>query len=452
MIRKKWKLRKKRAAGLFIFVSLVVIGLLYAYLNSGQTIDGVVIDTDLPIVTIVTDQGEVIEVDTTDVKTIGGDEILVGYEILLTYRGIIIPQVTEEPLDVNSIEIIKAISEEDFLEFRSEQILETMSLEEKIGQMFMVRFPDGTPEVALKALLDFHFGGFILYDKDIKDRSPIELTDLIAVSQEDAKLDLFIAIDEEGGGVNRLSRYVRFRSSPFPSPQELFADGGFELIIADTLDKASFLKNLGFNLNMAPVADVSIDPNDYIYPRTFGQDAYKTADYVRVVVDAMHSSSIGSVLKHFPGYGNNFDTHIGFAVDDRSYENFTTSDFIPFIAGIEANADSVLVSHTIVPSMDPVLPASLSPSVHAILRDTLGFKGVIFCDDLMMNAIEDSDFEKDPAVLAVLAGNDMIITKDYEIQIPSVIAAVNLGDIQIAQIDASVSRILIMKLKLGIIR
>ena len=217
------------------------------------------------------------------------------------------------------------------------------------------------------------------------------------------------------------------------------------------MDKSILLRNLGINLNLAPVCDVSTDPQDYIYARSFGQPASETAQYVTTVVEAMNGQQMGSTLKHFPGYGNNTDTHEGVARDTRSYETFTQSDFLPFEAGIAANASAVLVSHNIVECMDDQSPASLSPAVHSILRNDLGFNGIIMTDDLSMEAILQYTDGQSAAVQAVLAGNDMICCTDYATQIPAVIDAVNEGTIPQDRIDQAVVRILCQKIQLGII-
>ena len=148
-----------------------------------------------------------------------------------------------------------------------------------------------------------------------------------------------------------------------------------DAILQDARQKSVTLLDLGVNVNFAPVADVSTDPSDFMYDRSFGQDAQATADYVAQVVGVMEQEHIGSVLKHFPGYGSNEDTHTGIAVDERPYETFQTSDFLPFQAGIQAGADAVLVSHNVVTALDGTLPASLSPAVHQVLREELGFDG-----------------------------------------------------------------------------
>ena len=138
------------------------------------------------------------------------------------------------------------------------------------------------------------------------------------------------AVDEEGGKVNRVSRYPAFRQAPFPSSQVLYENGGFDAVRLDTLEKSRLLKSLGINVNFAPVCDISQDPADFIYDRSFGKDASLTSAYVETAVQAMKEEQMGCVLKHFPGYGNNADTHTGISYDRRPYETFTSSDFLPF--------------------------------------------------------------------------------------------------------------------------
>lgn len=167
-------------------------------------------------------------------------------------------------------------------------------------------------------------------------------------------------------------------------------------------------------MNFAPVCDVSTNEKDFIYPRAFGQGAQQTAEYVREVVQAMDGQGVASVLKHFPGYGGNADTHTGIARDTRSYETFEQADLVPFRAGIEAGADAVLVSHNIVECMDASLPASLSPHVHALLREEMGFDGVVVTDDLYMRGIRDFMGAEEAAVQAVKAGNDLCAARNLK--------------------------------------
>jgi beta-N-acetylhexosaminidase len=329
-----------------------------------------------------------------------------------------------------------------------QELLINMSIEEKVGQMFIVRCPR---QDAAKKAAQYNIGGYILFSIDFKDSSIDLIKTRINSYQDAVKIPLLIGVDEEGGNVNRISLHPQFRNEPFMSPRDLYDQGGFNLIIDDTTEKATFLKSLGINVNLAPVCDVSTDSTDYIYPRSFGKDAVLTSKYVEKVVTTMNKQRIGSVLKHFPGYGNNLDTHTGIAYDNRDYETFVTSDFLPFISGINAGAGAVLVSHNIVNSMDENYPASLSSKVNQILREDLNFDGVIMTDDLYMKAIQNYTGDSEAAVLAVLAGNDLICCTNFEEQIPAVIDAVKEGLISEERLNESVLRILKWKIELGMI-
>lgn len=345
-------------------------------------------------------------------------------------------------------------SAEEHAEQYLRELLGGMTIEEKVGQMFFVRCPESG---AADDVRRYHLGGLLLFGRDYKNAagewlSASELTEQLAAYQAAADIPLFIGSDEEGGTVTRASRDPKLVSERFRSPQELAAgdDGRGEVFAEDAREKSALLLEWGINVNFAPVADVSTDPSDFIYDRALGQDAEATAAYVARVVGAMNETGIAGVLKHFPGYGNNVDTHTGIAIDTRSYERFVESDFLPFAAGIEAGAPFVLVSHNVVECMDATLPASLSPAVHEILRRELGFTGIAITDDLAMDAVaEYADGEA--AVLAVLAGNDMLVTSDYRSDIPAVLAAVEDGRISEEQIDESVTRILRCKSAMGLL-
>ena len=338
--------------------------------------------------------------------------------------------------------------EPDPIAARAQELLDGMTLEEKVGQMFIARCPE-TDAAQLAA--DYHLGGYILFGRDFKDKTAEQVTTDIQSYQDAAEIPLLIAVDEEGGTVNRVSSNPNLRSSPFRSPQSLYSEGGLELVRSDAQEKCRLLESLGININFAPVCDVSQDPADFIYDRTLGRDAQETSQYVAAVMETMAEEGMGSVLKHFPGYGNNTDTHTGVAYDDRPYDTFLTSDFLPFQAGIAAGADMVLVSHNIVSAMDEASPASPSPEVHRVLREDLGFTGVIVTDDLVMDGVRDFAGDDEAAVLAVQAGNDLLCCTDFQTQVPAVLAAVESGEITEEQIDAAVLRVLTMKLRLGIL-
>lgn len=331
-----------------------------------------------------------------------------------------------------------------------EELLTSMTLEEKVGQLFFVRCP---AENAAEDVSAYHLGGYILFGRDTKDKTADALIQTIQSYQDAAAVPLLIGVDEEGGTVVRVSSNPHLRASKFQSPQKLFAGGGMEAVTADAREKDILLDALGFNVNLAPVADVSTDPGDFIYNRAFGRDAAATADYVSAVTAQMAADGMGSVLKHFPGYENNADTHTGIAVDDRPYEDFVNGDFLPFLAGMEAGGSTtaVLVSHNIVECMDAELPASLSPNVHRILREELDFDGVVMTDDLAMDAVAAYAEDGAVAVMALEAGNDLVLTTDYRTQIPKVKEAVENGGLDESVIDTACRRVLQWKQALGLL-
>lgn len=328
-------------------------------------------------------------------------------------------------------------------------IVEKMTLEEKIGQMFLARCPSAE-QASLAA--KYALGGYLLFGADFKDKTKETVSADIQAYQQASTVPMLIAVDEEGGTVNRISGYKAFRSSPFLSPRQLYNEGGFDLIMSDTADKCRLLNSLGINVNMAPICDISSDRYSFIYYRSFGQDAELTAEYVRNVLSVMKTEGMGAVLKHFPGYGDCGDSHTEATRDTRSLEEFQIKDFLPFKEGIAQGAGAVLICHNTVECMDSQNPASLSQAVHKILREDLGFDGVIMTDDLYMDAIKSFTTVPEAAVLAVLAGNDMICCTEFEQQIPAVISAVKDGRISEEQINESVLRVLLWKIDLGMIK
>ncbi len=330
----------------------------------------------------------------------------------------------------------------------AEVYVDSLTLEQQVAQLFFARCPDLN---AVELAAQYDIGGYILFGRDFENQTPDSLRETLASYQQAAATPMLIGVDEEGGTVVRVSAYPAFRAGRFQSPQALFAEGGLERIQSDTEEKDTLLASLGINVNLAPVCDVSTSPADFINARAFGQDAQSTSNYVRTVVEQMNADGMGMVLKHFPGYGSNVDTHTGIAQDDRPLEQFRSSDFLPFAAGIKAGAQAILVCHNIVSCMDDTLPASLSPAVHKVLREELGFDGVVMTDDLVMQAITDYTGDADAAVLAVQAGNDMLISSDFVTQYNAVLTAVQNGTISENTIRDAAVRVLRWKIQLGLI-
>ena len=331
----------------------------------------------------------------------------------------------------------------------AEELLRSMPLEDWVGQLFLV---GADPNLAEAHIREYNLGGFLLFSHDFENGTPGDSAGKkIARWQDAASIPLLIATDEEGGTVNRVSRYRYYRSSPFRSPRQLYDLGGLDSVLAEEQEKCALLRSLGVNVNLGPVCDITTDPAAFLYSRSLGQDPGTTADCVAQTVRLKRDASMGSALKHFPGYGNNADTHTGIAIDSRPLEELESRDLLPFQAGIDAGAGAVMVSHTIVQALDPDLPASLSPAVHRYLRETMGFEGVIITDDLTMQAITDRYGAGEAAVQAVLAGNDLLCSSTFIEQYDAVLAAVLDGRIPFDTVKNAALNVLEWKLELGLI-
>ena len=339
-----------------------------------------------------------------------------------------------------------------------DNLLSSMTLEEKVGQLFFARCP---AKNAAALAVEYHLGGYLLFGRDFKDANGNWLTaeevkQAVQSFQEVSSIPMLIGVDEEGGTVVRVSSNPQLREKRFASPQQLYNQGGLESVLSDCREKDALLHSLGINVNFAPVADLANNPEDFIYNRTLGRDAEETSAYISAVVDQMKMDGMGSVLKHFPGYGPNKDTHTGSALDVRPLTGFQEKDFLPFQAGIESGygTTAVLVSHNIVQSVDPVRPASLSPAVYKLLREELGFNGPALTDDLAMKAI--TQYSKTqgqcPAALAIAAGCDMVVATDFQGQIPQVLAELEAGTLPLERVEEAASRVLGWKYDLGLLK
>ena len=265
--------------------------------------------------------------------------------------------------------------------------------------------------------------------------------------QEASKIPLLTAVDEEGGNVVRVSSNPNLASQKFSSPRELYLEGGFDLIDKDTKEKSNILSNLGINVNLAPVVDVSVSSSDYMYDRTLGENTSLTSTYAKTVINASKNSGVSYVMKHFPGYGNNADTHVGEVIDNRTYAEIETNDLPTFEEGISSGAEAILVSHNTVVNIDSNNPSSLSLSVNSLLRNNLNFTGIIITDDLSMGAVASID---NAVVKAIKAGNDIIMVTDYEKSIKEIKDALNSGELSEDIIDEANRRIISWKYYKGL--
>ena len=386
------------------------------------------------------EDGSVLTVVLTDETQVAGESLLDGRQASVTYDS---SRRVGDTVTALTVEITVPDSRT-----QAEKLLSSMTREEKVGQLFFVRVP---AEEAAQAVAQYHFGGYILFGRDFQDKTREQVRADIQSYQDSAKVPLLLGVDEEGGTVVRASANPDICDEPYWSPRRLYEAGGLDLVLSVERDKIRTLQGLGLNVNFAPVCDITQQEGAFLYDRSLGQDARTTAGYVGKVVSLYGEEGMGCVLKHFPGYGNNPDTHTGIAVDERPYEAFQREDFLPFEAGIQAGAGCVLVSHNIVTCRDGEAPASLSPEWHRVLREELGFTGCIITDDLVMDAIQEYCDASSAAVQAVQAGNDLLCCSDYETQYPAVLAAVESGELSEERIEESALRVLRWKEELGLL-
>ena len=334
---------------------------------------------------------------------------------------------------------------EDYYQ-KAEDFMRDMTLDEKIGQMLFPRFnlKNHTDDIQKKKP-----GGFVLFAYDFEYNETF-IQSYINKSQDLSEmysgLPLGLAVDEEGGTVVRVSPYHR-KEGKFPSPQEIYNEAGNDGILKIDQEKRDLLRKFYLNVNLAPVADISYNSSDYIYPRTLGRDAEESAVYIEKDVEGYVNDNFTCCAKHFPGYGNNIDTHGDIAIDNRSYEKFQNEDFLTFEAAIRKEIPMILVSHNIVLCKDKKYPASLSKAWHDILRNELNYTGLILTDDLSMGAIKKYTDNVSEAVLAVNAGNDILLTSDYYMHYDALLKAANEGQIKEETVDKACKRIIAWKFK-----
>ena len=334
---------------------------------------------------------------------------------------------------------------EDYYQ-KAEEFMKGMTLEEKIGQMLFPRYnlTNYTDDIPNKKP-----GGFVLFAYDFVFNETF-IQQYINKSQElseaNVGLPLGLAVDEEGGTVVRVSPYHRDEGG-FPSPQQIYNESGNDGILKIDQEKRDLLRKFFLNVNLAPVADISYNSSDYIYDRTLGRGPEESAEYIEKDVEGYVNDNFTCCAKHFPGYGNNIDTHGDIAIDKRSYEQFQNEDFLTFEAAIRKQIPMILVSHNIVLCKDKKYPASLSKAWHDILRNELNYTGLILTDDLSMGAIKKYTDNISEAVLAVNAGNDILLTSDYYKHYDALMKAADDGKITEETVDKACKRIIAWKFK-----
>ena len=339
--------------------------------------------------------------------------------------------------------------EEDLLGGLAESYYSEMPIETKVAGLFMVtpesitgvktatKAGDGTQE----ALNQYAVGGLIYFGQNILDKE--QITTMLSSTASKSSYPIFLAVDEEGGDVSRVAN-SKVEVTKVDDMAAIGAGGDASKAAEAGATIGSYLKEIGFNVDFAPVADVAVE-GSALGNRSFGSDPQMVGEMVAGAVGGIEGAGVSACLKHFPGLGSTTeDTHDGRVEITKSLEEMRASDFVPFRAGIEAGADFVMVSHVAAPALDEDnVPSSLSKKVITdFLRGELGFEGVVITDALDMTAITEYYPPEEAAVMALEAGADMLLMpEDFEKAYNAVLAAVQDGTISEERIDESLDRI-----------
>ncbi len=352
--------------------------------------------------------------------------------------------------------VVEEYTEEDLLEEVVESCISEMSLEDRVAGLFIispeqltgvdraVKAGDGTKE----ALEKFPVGGLVYFKQNIQSKE--QITEMLANTVSMSKYPIFLAVDEEGDSVARVADTLKL--DKVDSAAEIGATGDSNNAYETYKKIGSYLCEYGFNLNFAPVADVLTNPdNDTLAKRSFGEEAEVVSSMVADSVKGLEENGVTACMKHFPGQGNaDGDTHDGLAATDRTLEEIRETELKPFAAGMEAGAQMIMVGHIAVPSItEDNTPASLSKKVITdILREEMGYNGVVITDALNMSSIIEYYDPAQAAIMALKAGADMILMpEDFETAYEGVLAAVQDGTISEARINDSLKRVYRIKYK-----
>lgn len=318
-----------------------------------------------------------------------------------------------------------------------------LSLEQKIGAMLVAGFEGLTPpDYILDWLAAGRIGGVILFNRNVA--SPAQLADLTAACHAAAPRPILVAIDQEGGRVARLRASSGFSESPGAmalgaADSELLAERVSAALAAE-------LRALGINWNLAPVVDIAHTENPVISTRALGSDPARVGALAVAQIRGFQAGGVAATAKHFPGHGNTpVDTHVAMARVDAPLDALWDHDLVPFRMAVAAGVESVMVTHVTFTALDDQRPATLSPAViQGVLRGRIGYDGLVCTDCMEMRAVRDHYGAGESAVLAALAGNDVIFfshTRAYQEEAyAALLAAAQAGRLPVEQVDAAVSR------------
>lgn len=334
---------------------------------------------------------------------------------------------------------------------KAEKIINSMSREQMAGQLMMVGFNGLEPDYYITRMINLrNIGGVILFGRNIE--SPVQVAtmnnQLQSMSLANKNLPLFIAVDEEGGEISRFEDII----TSFPGPAQLGKLGSPDAVELAAADTAGELAAMGVNVNLAPVIDVG-RRDSVMAERVFANDPDLVAELGVAAVNGYRKGGLISCVKHFPGLGRSvLDTHKGSVEIDAGLASLREVDMLPFRQAIDENVEMVLVGHALYPALDEENPSTISYSVQTtLLREELGYSGLILSDDLEMGAVADQDSVGRYAVKAIKAGTDVVLVchtpeKQKEVY-DSILEAITNGEISEQRLKESLMRIITLKLK-----
>ncbi len=331
-----------------------------------------------------------------------------------------------------------------------------MSLDQKLGQMMIVQFVGPTYSLDISTMISqYHVGAALLFTANNNIADKVQLKGLIQQMKSNSTLPLIVAIDQEGGTVDRL----KMLDGPRTAAADIGATNDPGKAMAAGIQDAHDLTSYGFNLNLAPVVDVTNVYNPQLYDRTYGNNAALVTKMAQAYLQGLQQSGkVSGTLKHFPGLGDvRVDPHSGVPDLYRSKSDLEATDWAPYRALIQqGNVHAIMVTHEIVHAIDSSIPSSLSYKVvTGILRNELGFQDVIMTDSLTMEGITAYYTEAQAAAVAVEAGSDLLMGATTPADVASMIQgikqAIAAGEISQQRIDDSVRRILMLKFQTGLL-
>ena len=334
---------------------------------------------------------------------------------------------------------------------KAAKYVEDLSVEQMAGQIILGICSDAT--TAADEMNKYNLSGMLYEAANFQLMNSDQVIEAVKNAQAKTNIKPILAAIEEGGMYTTVSDVTGFTEYDFNPIRQEFAAGGLQAVEKEEDAKVDLFKKVGLNLNLAPVVDICDSGDQIMYSRSLCEDADKVSAYAEYCAKFDQAKGVSVALKHFPGYGtipDSANTGVGAVVDERPADSIRSKDYLPFKKGAENGAHFVMISNVVVKNIDATHTAALSPALHNELRTTVGFTGLIITD-----VLDDADYSayadgKKPVVQAVLAGNDIVLVRDYATAHADIVAAAKSGEITEDQLRQLCTRVIAYKYTAGI--